>query len=122
MRKIAAAAPGDTYPLGRNFDDALVLWKIDEADRIRPFPEGEERKRINAAFQDFFDTLKTETTPEGNTRLYSLKKDKRAYYQIPFEEGVKNAIAPAQKKPSAVQFLSDKRRNLFCRLVSPHCR
>ena len=55
-------------------DNNLYNWSTDEANRTRAFPEGEERTRINNAFQDFFDTLKTETTPEGNTRLYSLQK------------------------------------------------
>ena len=52
----------------------IYRWGVEESERLRPFPEGEERTRINAAFQDFFDTLKTETTPEGNTRLFSTRK------------------------------------------------
>lgn len=72
--KLAAEGRKSEF-LSYGSDNALYnLWKVDEADRIRAFPEGEERTRINAAFQDFFDTLKTETTPEGNTRLYSLKR------------------------------------------------
>ena len=72
--KLTAAKRKSEF-LSYGSDNALYnLWALDEADRIRPFPEGKERQRINAAFQDFFDTLKTETTPEGKTRLYSLRK------------------------------------------------
>ena len=38
------------------------------------FPQGEERTAINQAFQKFFDVMKHETLPNGNVRLYSLKR------------------------------------------------
>lgn len=59
--KLASEGRKSEY-LSYGSSNGLYSWKIDEADRTRPFPEGEERKRINAAFQDFFDTLKTKTT------------------------------------------------------------
>ena len=41
---------------------------------MRAFPQGEERTAINQAFQEFFDLMKHETLPNGNVRLYALKR------------------------------------------------
>lgn len=40
----------------------------------KPYPEGQERKDINAAFQKFFDLLKTKETEKG-TALFSRSMD-----------------------------------------------
>ena len=78
----------------------IYRWGVEESERLRPFPEGEERTRINAAFQDFFDTLKTETTPEGNTRLYSEREDVKKD-ELRFEEYLDKKIAGGELKATA---------------------
>ena len=64
------------------------------------FPQGEERTAINQAFQKFFDVMKHETLPNGNVRLYSLK---RPTDNIPIE---KKTVFSEKKQTSQ----PDKRR------------
>jgi len=49
-------------------ENSLYKWDV------KPFPEGEERMKINKAFQDFFDTMRYEEDEKGNVRLYKLKE------------------------------------------------
>lgn len=63
---------------------------------------GEEKKATPTTpaadkIEDFFDTLKTETTPEGNTRLYSLKRKREisAMQSEEFSEEQKKEIRAA---------------------------
>jgi DUF2075 family protein len=41
----------------------------------RPFPEGEERKAINQAFDQLVETIETRTTAKGTTELYATDTD-----------------------------------------------
>ena len=81
-------------------NDLYNTWKIDAADRVQPFPEGEERKKINQAFQAFFNELKHETTPEGNERLYSFVRKQETPDALR-EQEMPN---PASDNPGEIQF------------------
>lgn len=62
------AADGNiSYFLSFGSDNNLPEYRL---FKVRPFPEGEERTAINAAFDSFFGEVKTEPTDKG-VRLYS---------------------------------------------------
>jgi len=63
---------------------------------IRPFPEGDERKAMNAAFTNFLGAVKTEETADGNVRLYAPERTPGddAPLEMPNpKEGIESLIA-----------------------------
>ena len=58
-----------------------------EADRFaggeykgNPYPTGEERARINAAFQKLADTIQTKTTDDGNVPMFQRIEEAQPFY------------------------------------------
>jgi hypothetical protein len=73
---------------------------------IRPFPEGTERVAINKSIREFLDTIKTEETPQGTTRLYAPENryeighepDRREQQALPVVVNPESGAAPGKDR------------------------